>query len=251
MGELGDWEIGALKQGFRYDREATAYVCAFCGAAFGRDEVFPAGNGFVNARGAAARHVADVHGGALRALLGGPKRNTGITPRQAEVLQALAKGGEDRAVAEGLGISASTLRHMRFTFRERARQARITLAALELALEKQTKADGVVPIHEGATMVDERYAVTEEEEAKILKNCFASLDPLVLKALSPKEKKKIVALRRIAGCFALGRRYSEQEVNGILKPIYGDFALVRRYLVEYGFLKRTRDCAAYWREAEV
>ena len=163
----------------------------------------------------------------------------------------MAKGGEDRAVAEGLGISASTLRHMRFTFRERARQARITLAALELALEKQTKADGVVPIHEGATMVDERYAVTAEEEAKILKNCFASLDPLVLKALSPKEKKKIVALRRIAGCFALGRRYSEQEVNGILKPIYGDFALVRRYLVEYGFLKRTRDCAAYWREAEV
>ena len=62
------------------------------------------------------------------------------------------------------------------------------------------------------------------------------------------EKRKIVVLRRISACFEPERRYSEREVNDILRPIYDDFVLVRRYLIEYGFLQRTKDCRAYWRE---
>ncbi len=100
-------------------------------------------------------------------------------------------------------------------------------------------------------MVDNRYPITHEEEEKILRTSFESLEPLKLKQLSPKEKRKIVVLRRISACFEPDRHYSEREINDILRPIYDDFVLIRRYLIEYGFLQRTKDCREYWREAEL
>ena len=53
-------------------------------------------------------------------------------------------------------------------------------------------------------------------------------------------------LGKIAEQFEHGRQYSEKEVNQILKPIFEDFATLRRYLIMYGFMERTRDGAAYW-----
>ena len=40
--------------------------------------------------------------------------------------------------------------------------------------------------------------------------------------------------------------YSEKEVNKILSRVYEDYVLLRRYLIEYGFLDRTRDGAVYF-----
>ncbi|MGX4667923.1 DUF2087 domain-containing protein [Cerasibacillus sp. JNUCC 74] len=40
--------------------------------------------------------------------------------------------------------------------------------------------------------------------------------------------------------------YSEMEVNEILKAIYSDFAILRRYLIDYEFMERSRDCTKYW-----
>jgi hypothetical protein len=101
-------------------------------------------------------------------------------------------------------------------------------------------------IHGGATMVDERYLVTAEETQKIIQTFFASTEPLVLKGFPPKEKKKLVILRLISEQFEQDRRYSEKEVNAILRSIYEDYATIRRDLIEYGFMDRTRDCRAYW-----
>jgi hypothetical protein len=95
-------------------------------------------------------------------------------------------------------------------------------------------------------MVDDRYFTTKAEEEKIITAAFESLQPLKLKFFSPKEKKKIVILRKIAGQFEEGRKYNEKEVNSILKVIYEDFATIRRYLIEYGFMERTNDCKEYW-----
>ena len=47
--------------------------------------------------------------------------------------------------------------------------------------------------------------------------------------------------------FEPGRTYTEKEVNGILRDIFDDYVTLRRYLIEYGFLERTRDCRTYWR----
>ena len=96
-------------------------------------------------------------------------------------------------------------------------------------------------------MVDERYVITEEENQKILENVFYSLEPLKLKVFSKKEKKKIVILRQVAAQFESGRTYTEREVNAILKEIWDDFATMRRYLIEYGYLDRTTDGSSYWK----
>jgi hypothetical protein len=44
----------------------------------------------------------------------------------------------------------------------------------------------------------------------------------------------------IAGGFASGRDYSEDEVNRILQNLHSDHATLRRYLVDAGLLRRDR-----------
>ena len=66
-------------------------------------------------------------------------------------------------------------------------------------------------------------------------------------AKTPKEKKKVVILRAIAQEFEQGKTYTERQVNEILKEIFPDYVTLRRYLIEYGYLRRTRDGSAYWK----
>ena len=95
-------------------------------------------------------------------------------------------------------------------------------------------------------MDDDRFLITEEESKKITLGVFSSQSPLKLKVFSSKEKKKIVILRRVIQEFERGRVYSEKQVNQILKDIYGDYAILRRCLVDYGYMDRARDGSKYW-----
>jgi len=95
-------------------------------------------------------------------------------------------------------------------------------------------------------MVDERYVLTVEENKKIIMNYFEESDTLRLKILPSKEKKKIVVLRKISESFDPSIKYSEKELNVILKSIFDDIATIRRYLIQYGFLDRTKDGSQYW-----
>jgi hypothetical protein len=93
----------------------------------------------------------------------------------------------------------------------------------------------------------ETIEMTPEEEEKILKSMFSSLDPLKLKVLTSKAKKKQVVIKKIASQFEKGKTYTEMEVNSILKPIYPeDFSTLRRNLIELGFMERKSDGSAYW-----
>lgn len=93
----------------------------------------------------------------------------------------------------------------------------------------------------------ETIEITPEEEEKILKSMFSSLEPLKLKVLTSKAKKKFVVIKKIASQFESGKTYTEMEVNGILKPIYpDDFSTLRRNLIELGFMERKSDGSAYW-----
>jgi hypothetical protein len=40
--------------------------------------------------------------------------------------------------------------------------------------------------------------------------------------------------------------YAEKEINEILKAIYEDYVMLRRYLIEYGFIDRKSDGSEYW-----
>ena len=95
-------------------------------------------------------------------------------------------------------------------------------------------------------MVDDRYKVTQQENDKLLKTLFPEGTDGPLRTFSIKEKNKLVVLQEIVKRFQAAQTYTEKEINQILKLVYHDFATLRRYLIEYGFLDRTPDGSQYW-----
>jgi len=84
-------------------------------------------------------------------------------------------------------------------------------------------------------------AVDDEEEA-VLRSYFRSGK---LKEIPAKHGKRAIVLTRLSLEFDVGVRYSEREVNEILERFHPDFASLRRYLVDDGFL--SREHGEYWR----
>lgn len=60
-----------------------------------------------------------------------------------------------------------------------------------------------------------------------------------------KRSRRLVLFDHIAQRFEVGVRYSESEVNQVLRAVHDDYAALRRYLVDEGFL--SRDQGEYWR----
>ena len=66
-----------------------------------------------------------------------------------------------------------------------------------------------------------------------------------LSALPTTQSKRTPVLDYLAQAFTPGRRYTEPEVNAILGRFHDDYAALRRYLVDDGFLDRAE--GLYWR----
>ena len=60
-----------------------------------------------------------------------------------------------------------------------------------------------------------------------------------------KRSKLLPVLDHIAQEFEPGRTYPEKQVNEVLETYHSDYAALRRYLVDEGFM--TRDGGVYWR----
>lgn len=60
-----------------------------------------------------------------------------------------------------------------------------------------------------------------------------------------KRAKRLLVLDRLAQLFEPGERYPEAEVNRRLRTVHDDVAMLRRYLVDEGFLDR--EGGVYWR----
>ncbi|HEX2089522.1 MAG TPA: DUF2087 domain-containing protein [Actinomycetota bacterium] len=84
-------------------------------------------------------------------------------------------------------------------------------------------------------------AVYEEEE-QVLRRYFQGGR---LREIPAKHSKRLIILSRLALEFDVGVRYSEQQINQRLKEFHKDYAALRRYLVDEGFLSRER--GQYWR----
>ena len=239
-----------IKRGYIYNKEMQVFECIVCGKEFPAREIYKIGERYHKADAAVHDHIKEEHGGMLDVLMSGVKSETGLTDNQKQLLRLISEGRSDRETADIMGVSASTVRHQKFVFRQKVRQAKMLVAVYELTQEgalREKAGDTPVPIHKNAKMVDERYNITESEREKILRSVFTSLDPLKLKIFSAKEKKKLVALARIAECFEYGRTYTEKEINSILESVFQDYVTLRRYLIEYGFLDRRTDCSLYWK----
>lgn len=242
--------IESIKKGYS-EIDIKNFQCLHCNKTFDADEIFPINGRFYTAEKAVIHHIGQVHGSQLESLMNLDKKLTSLTDNQKEILTKMAAGASDKEIANDLGLSASTIRHLRFSMKEKAKQAKVFLALYELVFDQDQLSSVTdsspeqVPIHTHATMVDDRYLTTLEEQAQIIERFFVSLKPLKLKTFSTKEKNKIIILKTIAAELDVNKSYSEKELSAVLHQIYDDYATLRRYLIEYGFMERSKDGSAY------
>jgi DNA-binding CsgD family transcriptional regulator len=232
-----------------YKENKDSFVCTFCGREFIKGQIYTFDVNLYDAYGAVNYHSKKDHGSAVDYLLAQASAQIGITNVQQQILRLMSEGKDDNAISHAVGIAQSTVRNHRFKLREKEKQAKLFLALMQSLEEKtkrsisQTDAGFIKEIHPTATMVDDRYNITEEEREKVIKTYLDGNGALL--QFPAKEKKKIVLLREIVKNFKSDQMYSENEVNIILERIYNDYATIRRALIEYGFLDRSEDCSVY------
>jgi len=233
-----------LKRG--YVQEKDSYICLLCGDMVEKGIVYPYENMFYDAERFMRIHIENSHESVFEYLLSMDKKLTGLTDHQKSLLFLFYKGKSDPEIQKELSIgSPSTIRHHRFALKEKERQAKTFLAMMELLKEKDEYAPAFIPVHKTAKMVDDRYNITQEEQEKIIKKFFPEGTERLMK-FPPKEKQRLVVLREIAKHLNSEQIYNEKELNEILKAIYDDYVLIRRNLIEYGFLDRKPDGSKYW-----
>ena len=73
-----------------------------------------------------------------------------------------------------------------------------------------------------------------------------------LKAWPAKRSAQGDVLTYLAGKFEYDRNYTEHEINAILASwhTFGDFFLLRRELVEHGWLVRLKNGSRYWKNPD-
>ena len=234
-----------LKRG--YLRENDEYVCLLCGKKTEQGTVYPHEDVYYDAERSMRHHIESVHGSVFEYLVGLDKKLTGLTEHQNSLLRLFYQGKSDAEVQKELGIgSASTIRNHRFVLKEKERQSKVFFTLMELLKDNDRHAPTLVNVHKTARMVDERYNVTQNEAEQVLKKVFPEGTDGPLLKFDLQEKHKLIVLREIAARFQSDRDYSEREVNEILKTAYEDYAVLRRYLIEYGFMDRESDGSRYW-----
>jgi len=241
-------EIKELKKGCVYHGESRTHICLICGASFKDGRIYKVGDELFDAGGAVVEHVMTQHPPVIEYLLGLDRRYSGFTDHQKEVLKRVYSGASDKEIASAIGTTTSTVRNYRFTFREKEKQAKLMLTVLELVREGREAKDDFIDFPQGSVRFDARFAVTEREYREIIAAYFPDGRDGPLASFPNKEKKRLAVLKHISTRFKRGKSYTEKEVNEELKKVYADYALLRRYLIDYGFLSRTPDGGRYWSE---
>ena len=89
-----------------------------------------------------------------------------------------------------------------------------------------------IPLHEALADRERVLRAFLDEDGRLL-------------GMPAKHRKRLVVLDHVARVFTPGERYPEVEVNAMLHAFHADHALLRRYLVDDGFL--AREGGVYWR----
>ncbi len=238
-------DLKDMQRGYFYDSKTGAYTCLICGQLMEKDQVYPYKDNFYNAHKRMELHIEEVHGGVFDFMMSLNKSYTSLSDSQKNVLTLMHQGQSDLEIAKELGITSSTIRNYRFKFKEKEKQAKVLLSIFaNLGNDTAKDPNPVITPHLGATQVDDRYNITEKDTIKTLENYFDSNGALL--TFPSKEKKKIIILREITKNFKPNQEYSEKEINRVLERIYDDYVLIRRYLIQYGFLDRKNDGQLYW-----
>ena len=67
-----------------------------------------------------------------------------------------------------------------------------------------------------------------------------------------KRPMRIISLIKIAECFEKDKKYTEKEVNEIIKSkiAFSDVELIRREMFQYKMIGRLKDGSQYWAESD-
>lgn len=240
--------IEEIEKGFIETEED--FKCIVCEESFIKGRIYEVEGNLYDARKTAELHIKEKHQSMLSYLLNMNSNYTGISSSQRAVIELIALGLTDKEIAAKLGIANSTIRNHRYKLREREKQAKLFLATMNLLSKNTNKeinmleGDAICDPHKGATTLDDRFNITKEEKIKVIKTYVDENGGL--KSYPAREKKKIILLEEITKNFNVGKKYSEKEVNRVLKRIYQDYVTIRRALIQYGFLDRSKDCSEYW-----
>jgi hypothetical protein len=241
-------DIEELKQG--YIEEENHYLCLLCSKRIEKGIIYQDSGILYEAEKYMKVHIDLSHDSVFDYLIQLDKKLTGLTEHQNHLLRLFYQGKSDTDIQKETGIgSASTIRNHRFVLKEKERQAKLFLVMMELLKEKDQHAPSFLPLPKTAKMVDERYNITEDEMEKTLKKYFPEGIDGSLKNFPLKEKQKLVVLREIVKRFSPNKTYTEKEINEVLTAIYPDYVVLRRYLIEYGFIDRKSDGSSYWLKA--
>ncbi|WP_405158334.1 DUF2087 domain-containing protein [Paenibacillus sp. FSL H8-0283] len=237
-----------IKRG--YMEEGPAYICVCCGYRTEAGIIYPEEGVLYEAARYMRVHIEKVHGSVFEYLLELDKSVTGLSDVQRGLLSQFYEGKKDAEVQKTLGIgSASTIRNHRFVLKEKERQAKIFLALMELLKSKDTQApaEWVSPVtRHGHTIHPNSFDITEQDREKVLNKYFPEGTGGRLTTFHMQQKHKYIVLIEIAKRFETERKYSEKQVNELLKEVHDDYVEIRRYLVDYGLLEREPDGSQYW-----
>lgn len=241
-------DIRELKNG--YIENEDLLECLVCGNQFTKGRIYQIKEIYYDARKTMSLHIEKEHDSMLQYFLQMNVSFLGISESQQNIVRQFASGKTDKQIGEEFGIATSTIRNHRFKLREKEKQAKLFLAMMELLGESSNKKintleEGIIlDSHKTAKMVDDRFNTTDKEKIKVIDTYFGENDRLI--TYPSKAKKKIIVLEKISTKFSKKKIYTEAEVNEVLRNIYDDFASIRRALIEYGFLDRSKDCKEYW-----
>jgi len=213
--------LNEIKQGYLYNQSSDEFLCLICGEGVTNGIIYPENNTLYEAKKYIQIHIAKCHHSPFHVLLNLDKKLTGLTDHQRTILELFYEGHSDNDVAKSLSTgSTSTIRNHRFSLREKQKQAKVFLAIMELLGEQIPKKHTFIDIPRTAKQVDERFAITEQENEKILSTYFKQGPKGPLDSFPLKEKKRVAILQHILKNFDANKNYTEKEVNAILKPIY-------------------------------
>ena len=237
---LAQASVDDLKRGYVFDVTQDRFLCLCCGFKTEPGQIYRSADAYYDAEKFIRIHIDTEHGSALQILLQLDKRWTGLTELQTQLINLFAGGVSDQEIANQLGTgSVSTIRNHRFLLREKLKQAKCFLAIGEL-MEELSQTKSTVPMAKIP-------ATVSAEEQKIIATYFPQGIDGPLTTYPGREKRRLIILRQLAERFVPHRAYSEKEVNAILSAAYEDHVLLRRQLIDYGFLSRRPDGSEYRR----
>jgi hypothetical protein len=240
-------DIENIKKGYIEDGEY--FECLLCGAKTEKGLIYKKENILMDAEKEMKSHISEVHISVFDYLINLNKKLTGISEQQKKLLKLFYQGKSDKEVQKETETgSMSTIRNHRFMLKEKERQAKVFLSVMELLRERDKNTAEFIEPHKTARFLDDRYNITTEENQKMLEKFFIFEDnkAVKLRRFPGREKQKVVVIREISKSIEPGKKYSEKEINSVIKNFFDDYVTLRRYLIEYGFLDRKKDGSEYW-----